>query len=155
MLMALSHPKHLNIIRTQIMPDISDEELQKLEQVAGQRRGGKPIKYLELAAHRDSIVKAMQRDIPLPVLLDWLRTNRGVSVVLNTLRKYVVKRIGRDAYDEYLRRNGWNKPLRTPRKGTQTAAAENAAVGSQVSKEGPRFDLNLTRPATFNRTKRD
>ena len=135
------------------MPEISDEELKTLEQVAGQRRGGKPIKYLELAAHRDTIVKAMQRDIPLPVLLDWLQENRDIAVVLNTLRKYVVKKIGRDFYDEYLRRNGWSKPARTARRATQTTAPENVAANSPESKIG--FDFNITRPTKFNRTKRD
>lgn len=133
------------------MPDISDEELQKLEQVAGQRRGGKPIKYMELAVHRDSILKAMQRDIPLPVLLDWLRENRDISVVLNTLRKYVVKQIGRDFYDEYLRRNGWIRPSKRARKLPSAAASSQS---SESTNSPLRIDFNKSKPASFQRTER-
>lgn len=133
------------------MPDISDEELQKLQQVAGQRRGGKPIKYMELAAHRDSILKAMQRDIPLSVILEWLRESRDISVVLNTLRKYVVKQIGRDFYNEYLHRNGWIRSSKQPLK---PAAAMIPRLASESTNPPVRIDVNKSKPPTYQRTER-
>lgn len=113
------------------------------------------MKYTSLEIHRDSIVELMQNDVQLPVILRWLRERHGVELVLNTLRKFVVKRIGRDAYDDYLQRNGWSKPARAARRATQTTAPENVAPNSPDSKTKLGFDLNIKRPDKFNRTKRD
>lgn len=133
------------------MPGITDEELTALELVASQRRGGKPIRYLELAVHREAILKAMQRDIPLPVLLNWLRDNHGVTVVLNTLRKYIVKEVGRDIYDAYLRRNGWVRPPKRQQKSSFSAAASHTP---QRPNSPMQIDRDKRGPAVYQRTER-
>lgn len=84
---------------------ITEDELDELAAASRGRWPGKPAKYQSLNAYRNDINRAIQRDVSLPVLLDWLRANRGVDVSLNTLRKYVIRFLGRDVYDAFLERN--------------------------------------------------
>lgn len=51
----------------------------------------------------------IENDVSLPFILNWLIEKKGEKLVLRTLRKYVVFKIGRPAYEKYLKRNGWFK----------------------------------------------
>lgn len=84
---------------------ITDQELNELAAASHGRWPGKPVKYKSLDSYRNDIERAIQRDVSLPVLLDWLKANRSVDVSLNTLRKYVIRYLGRDVYDAFLERN--------------------------------------------------
>lgn len=88
---------------------ITDDELADVVRIARKERGGKSVKYTALEKYRESIVKLMQQDVQLSHILRWLKNKHGEQLVLNTLRKYVVREIGREIYEEYLARNHWIK----------------------------------------------
>lgn len=95
---------------------LDDLELSRLIKQANLSRGGKPAKYPQLDKHVE-IVKLIENDVQLPFILKWLFDEKGEKLVLNTLRKYVVFKIGRPAYEAYLKRNGWMKTKRKPEGG--------------------------------------
>lgn len=106
---------------------MDEQELQQILARAEQtRRGGKPAKYPRLADRKDSILELMRLNVSLPLILEWLNKN-GEEIVLNTLRKFVIYEIGRDNYDDYLKRNGWYKARRQSNK--TTAKPPIAATG--------------------------
>ncbi|MHB1489786.1 MAG: hypothetical protein ACYCTH_04740 [Cellulomonas sp.] len=92
---------------------LDDLELSRLIKQANLSRGGKPAKYPQLDKYGE-IVKLIENDVQLPFILKWLSDEKGEKLVLNTLRKYVVFKIGRPAYETYLKRNGWMKTRRKP-----------------------------------------
>jgi len=105
---------------------LDDLELSRLIKQANLSRGGKPAKYPQLDKHVE-IVRLIENDVQLPFILKWLFDEKGEKLVLNTLRKYVVFKIGRPAYEAYLKRNGW---MKTKRK--HDAGKTNKEVVSEV-----------------------
>lgn len=88
------------------------KEVAELEELATQlkrQRGGKPAKYPELEKHSKMIVGLMDQKVSLPAILEWLQSKHGEEIVLNTLRKFVIYKMGRESYDDYLERNGWKR----------------------------------------------
>lgn len=132
------------------MVDISDEELEKIVSAARKAKGGKPAKYPELEKYRDSIEKLIDNDVQLPFILKWLQEEKGEKLVLNTLRKFVIRKIGRERYEQYLTRNGWLKSKRGKSVSKTAATAENESTAS----DGLGFKLDLPKPREFKRTER-
>src|SRR5476651_2556944 len=95
-----------------------DNAIEKLVMEARAQRGGKPAKYIHLEQFSE-IEKLVAADVQLPFILKWLADEKKVSIVLNTLRKYVIFKIGRPDYDEYLKRNGWLKTKKIERTVSQ------------------------------------
>lgn len=125
------------------MVDIGDEELNKIVSAARKARGGKPAKYPELEKYGDSIEKLIENDVQLPFILKWLE-EKGEKLVLNTLRKFVIRKIGRDRYEKYLARNGWLKSKRS----------KSTEAGNGATQNGLGFKLELPKPKVFKRTER-
>lgn len=134
------------------MANIDDEELNKIVSAARKARGGKPAKYQELERYAGSIEKLIDNDIQLPFILKWLLAEKGEKLVLNTLRKFVIKKIGRDRYEQYLARNGWQKSKRSKSGSHSAGAAEK--IGNGTTSNGLSFDLNIQKPREFKRTER-
>ncbi|OTP72166.1 hypothetical protein [Caballeronia sordidicola] len=113
---------------------MEDAELQRLIEISHKRRGGKATKYPVLEPVSDDIKKLMEADIALTVIRDWLDEKKGVSVVLNTLRKFVIFHIGRETYDAYLLRNGWAKNIheKRPKKADLKQSSKTVAATSNV-----------------------
>ncbi|MFM0342436.1 hypothetical protein [Paraburkholderia fungorum] len=108
---------------------MEDAELQRLIEISHKRRGGKAAKYPLLEPVSDQITELMSKDIPLTVIRDWLGEKKDISVVLNTLRKFVILKLGRETYDAYLLRNGWAKNIHEKRsKPTDTKASSKQGV---------------------------
>jgi hypothetical protein len=105
------------IFKNRAMKNISDHDVGELLRTSMAQRGGKPAKYIALGAYRETIVKLMDLNVQLNLIRDWLVEKQGEQLVVNTLRKYIIRSIGRDFYDEYLKRNGWTKTRRTPQPG--------------------------------------
>lgn len=138
------------------MDELDNEELVRIVNEARKLRGGKPAKYPHLEKYGESIVKLLERDVQLPYILKWLTEDKGEELVLNTLRKYVVRKIGRDAYENYLKRNGWLKT-----KKTQSAPETETVVPTIIKPEQETntntelgFELDFKKPPTFKRTER-
>ena len=91
--------------------ETNSDDIEQLVIQARAQRGGKPTKYVHLDKYSE-IEKLIAADVQLPFILKWLIEEKKERLVLNTLRKYVVFKIGRPAYDEYLKRNGWLKKKR-------------------------------------------
>lgn len=130
------------------MNEIDNEKLAKLVIDAMSKRGGKPTKYTGYDKYPE-IIELINRDVQLPYILKWLTEKNGEKLVLNTLRKYVVFKIGRVAYEEYLKRNGWLKPRKTlPGRGSTgscaptTNGADGAETGSGVGQDEAQIDYN-------------
>lgn len=124
------------------MNEIDNEKLADLVRDARSKRGGKPTKYTGYNKYPE-IIELIKRDVQLPYILKWLTEQNGEKLVLNTLRKYVVFKIGRIEYEEYLKRNGWLKPRKTlPRAPTKTQPAAQPQTDQQTQEEGD-FFLNL------------
>lgn len=86
---------------------ITDDELADVVCIARKERGGKSVKYTALEKYRESDSEAHatgRTAISHPALL---KNKHGEQLVLNTLRKYVVREIGR----EILRGIPRKKPL--------------------------------------------
>lgn len=111
------------------MANIDDEELNKIVSAARKARGGKPAKYQELEKYAESIEKLIDNDVQLPFILKWLLKEKGEKLVLNTLRKFVIRKIGRDRYEQYLARNGWQKSKRSK----PTGAAEKVPAAQKMT----------------------
>lgn len=118
---------------TTVSEEISDEELFDVLRRAGEHRGGKSAKYSKLERHRATIIKMMQNNAPLTFILIFLKEKHAEELVLNTLRKYVITYLGREVYDEYLRRNFWQKTRRKP-------PLANAAPDIPMTKHGTSKD---------------
>lgn len=104
--------------------DKLNAELAKVVSEARKHRGGKPAKYPGLEKYGDSIVKLLDSDVQLPYILKWLVEEKKEDLVLNTLRKYVILKVGRDGYENYLRRNGWMKSKRVVAPAATTRSDE-------------------------------
>lgn len=133
------------------MSDLDEIELEKLVNAARQTRGGKPAKYPSLEKFGESIVKLIDSDVQLPFILKWLVEEKGERLVLNTLRKYVIRKIGRDRYEQYLARNGWLKTKRA--KAGATKAVEAGAMKAATN-NGLDYSFDIPKPRTFKRTER-
>lgn len=97
------------------MNDKNDsEKIAQLAREARAQRGGKPTKYVHLDQYSE-IAKLVAADVQLPFILKWLADEKKEVIALNTLRKYVIFKIGRPAYEDYLKRNGWLKTKRGPK----------------------------------------
>jgi len=116
---------------------LDDLELSRLIKQANLSRGGKPAKYPQLDKYGE-IVKLIENDVQLPFILKWLFEEKGEKLVLNTLRKYVVFKIGRPAYEAYLKRNGWMKTKKKPGGGItkkEEAVSEIQANSDAAAKQ--------------------
>lgn len=133
------------------MTNIDDEELNKIVSAARKARGGKPAKYTELERYAESIEKLIDSDVQLPFILKWLVEEKGERLVLNTLRKYVTRKIGRDRYEQYLARNGW---LKTKRVKAGTTKAVEAGTTKTATNNGLDYSFDIPKPRTFKRTER-
>ncbi len=130
---------------------ITDDELADVVRIARKERGGKSVKYIELEKYRESIVKLMQQDVQLSHILRWLKNKHGEQLVLNTLRKYVVRNIGREVYEEYLTRNHWIKTRGRKKPGVVGIAdAPPTPLTNGRTGIGPNF-LDFKKPAAFKR----
>ncbi|MES2579411.1 MAG: hypothetical protein V4552_02615 [Pseudomonadota bacterium] len=137
------------------MNELDSDELARLVSDARKSRGGKPAKYPQLEIYGVSIVKLLECDVQLPFILKWLIEEKNEDLVLNTLRKYVVRKIGRDAYEDYLKRNGWMKNKRTTKATSEKTALTTETIAQEKSTPlGLGFDLDFEKPATFKRTER-
>lgn len=134
------------------MTKLDDEELEKIVAAAKKARGGKPAKYQELEKYVDSIEKLIDNDVQLPFILKWLLEEKGEKLVLNTLRKFVIRKIGRDRYEQYLARNGWQKSPRIKPGSKPAGTAVKAEIGT--TQNGLGFELNISKPREFKRTER-
>lgn len=133
------------------MNELDSDELAKIVSEARKNRGGKPAKYPRLEKYGESIVQLLENDVQLPYILKWLIEEKDENLVLNTLRKYVVRKIGRYAYEDYLKRNGW---LKTKKTTTTTGAGATGLKTKTAATSGLSFDMNFTKPPTFKRTDR-
>lgn len=61
-----------------------------------------------LIEHQGSIKRMIDADISLPLIFEWLTENK-VETALTTLRRFVKKTFGESFYDDFARRNGWQK----------------------------------------------
>lgn len=132
------------------MSELNEKELEELVCAARQTRGGKPAKYPSLEKYGESILKLIDSDVQLPFILKWLVEEKGEKLVLNTLRKYVIRKIGRNRYEKYLARNGWMKNKRA--KAGEPKAAEGATKTGGGN--GLDYSFDLHKPKTFKRTER-
>ncbi|MET3122299.1 hypothetical protein AAKU67_001893 [Oxalobacteraceae bacterium GrIS 2.11] len=64
-----------------------------------------------LEEHLDLIKKMMDADISLPVVYEWL-VDHGIDTSLTTLRRFVIKKFGKNFYLDFVERNGWQKRAR-------------------------------------------
>lgn len=139
------------ISKNRAMKKISEGDIAELVRASQGQRGGKSAKYTALEAYRESIVELMDLNVQLTLILKWLTQKQGEQLVVNTLRKYIVRNIGRDFYDEYLKRNGWTKARRKPQPGAPPLPPPPA------NEEPNPFGYNLnipTKPSTLKRTQR-
>lgn len=134
------------------MNGFNDDELAKKVSEARKSRGGKPAKYPQLKKYEVNILQLIESDVQLPFILKWLIEDKNENLVLNTLRKYVVREIGRPAYEVYLKRNGWMKNKKTAKAVVLTA---ETAVQETAKKPVLGFDLIIEKPANFKRTERE
>ena len=136
------------------MTKLDDEELHKIVSAARKARGGKPAKYMTLEKYADGIEKLINNNVQLPFILKWLVEENGEQLVLNTLRKFVVRKIGRECYEQYLARNGWQK---TKKSSTTKVGNGNVAQASTATEATSNlgFDLNIPKQKTFKRTERN
>ena len=134
------------------MNGFNDDELAKKVSEARQSRGGKPAKYPLLKKYQVNILQLIKSDVQLPFILKWLVEDKNENLVLNTLRKYVVRAIGRAEYEEYLKRNGWMKNKKTAKAVVLTA---ETVVQETAKKPVLGFDLIIEKPANFKRTERE
>lgn len=129
------------------MDDLNNDELAALVSEAKKKRGGKPAKYPHLEIYGVSIIRLLESNVQLPFILKWLTEKKGEELVLNTLRKYVVRKIGRAAYEDYLKRNGWMKSKRTTAIGKEKTTEHETVAASGLG-----FDLDFPKPPSFKRT---
>lgn len=134
------------------MTELNDDELGKIVAAAKKARGGKPAKYPSLDKYGESIERLIDNDVQLPFILKWLLEEKGEKLVLNTLRKFVIKKIGRDRYEQYLARNGWQKSKRSKPGSKPAGAAEKSDSGR--TSNGLGFELDIPKPREFKRTER-
>ncbi|WP_263770121.1 hypothetical protein [Propionivibrio soli] len=130
---------------------ISDDELADVVRIARKARGGKSVKYVSLEKYRESIVKLMQQDVQLSHILRWLKNKHGEQIVLNTLRKYVVRNIGREIYEEYLARNHWIKTKGRERPGVVVSSCSPEKSSTESSTVRSLDFLDFKKPAAFRR----
>lgn len=136
------------------MKNISDHDVGELLRTSIAQRGGKPAKYIALGEYRETIVKLMNLNVQLNLIRDWLVEKQGEQLVVNTLRKYIVRNIGREFYDEYLKRNGWTKTRRNSQPGAQSHEEPNTFGGEGVERKSAperithRTTEHRPRPAT-------
>ncbi len=110
----------------------NSDDIKKLVIQAMAQRGGKPTKYVQLDKYSE-IEKLIAADVQLPFILKWLQDEKKEILVLNTLRKYVIFKIGREGYDEYLKRNGWLKKKRTIKSAVPELATSVLPVATPKS----------------------
>lgn len=132
--------------------DKLNDELAKIVSEAKKHRGGIPPKYDLLDKYGEDILKLIESNVQLPFILKWLIDEKKEKLVLNTLRSYVIKKIGRDQYENYLKRNGWLKSKKagvvakaeSPQK--ETIVTEPTAVLKTSESEKPakgKFDFEI------------
>lgn len=129
--------------------EISETELDGLSRIS-RMRTTMPSKFPILEEHKETIVKAIERDISLPVLLEWLIQNRDLVVSLNTLRKFVTKTIGQEKYDDYLKRNHWERNRAQGYPARKKSQGDKRSSSTSVHQERATeigTTLHATRPA--------
>lgn len=128
---------------------MDDSEISKPVEQANLTRGGKPAKYPHLDKYPE-IVTLIENNVQLPFILKWLLDQKGEKLALNTLRKYVVFKMGRAAYEAFLKRNGWLKTKRN--LATPKSAATAEALPEARKNSGLDFNLDFPKPPSFKRT---
>lgn len=133
--------------------DKLNAELAKVVSEARKHRGGKPAKYPGLEKYGDSITKLLESDVQLPYILKWLIEEKKEVLVLNTLRKYVILKIGRGGYEDYLKRNGWMKSRKAQPldAGTATPPAPAVDVLPETKPPGMSDAEWITQRVKFNK----
>ena len=107
---------------------MTEIELEELKVKSLQRRRQKT----NLVEHQVAILKLMELDISLPLVLDWLIDKKCISTTLPALRRFVKKAFGQKFYDEFTNRNGWQKHKQSaPPK----AAMLTNQFGAEVNRE--------------------
>ena len=153
------HNKMKNQMMT-VADEISDAELLEVLRLAGEHRGGKSAKYTLLERHRATIFKMIEHDVPLTFILVFLKEKHGEELVLNTLRKYILAYIGRETYDEYLKRNGWKKTRRKTKASASNVSTpvpekksnrqnSRAATANSLSDVKDALSITNVEPADF------
>lgn len=94
-----------------------------------------------LMAHQESIKRMMDADISLPLIFEWLTENK-VKTALTTLRRFVKKTYGETFYDDFSRRNGWQK------KKQSASPVQAAGTPLQTSVTAPRPSIKQDEKAT-------
>ena len=110
---------------------MNESELQQLLDETQRRQRRKT----DLTEFEPAIKEMMDANVSLPVLLSWLE-KKGKVTTLPALRRYVRRIFGEDFYDEFVKRNGWQR-TKEPKQ----------ATGNTNSKAGT-GDLPVTPPAT-------
>lgn len=113
-----------------VMTEIELEEL-KVKSLLRQRQ------KTNLVEHQVAILKMMELDISLPVVLDWLVAKKSICTTLPALRRFVKKAFGQKFYDEFTNRNGWqkNKQSALP-KATRLTSKFGAEVNRETQLDG-------------------
>ncbi len=127
---------------------LDEVELAELKAQATKRQRVKT----DLAEYSDALLKMMEADISLPLMLGWLE-KRGKTTTLPALRRYVRKTFGEGFYQEFTTRNGWQKSKRG-RRATDTAGTTEKGVNADnnTTNSGTGLDfLDFKKPATFKR----
>ena len=110
---------------------MNESELQQLLDETQRRQRRKT----DLTEFEPAIKEMMDANVSLPVLLSWLE-KKGKVTTLPALRRYVRRIFGEDFYDEFVKRNGWQR-TKEPKQ----------ATGNTNSKTEP-GDLLMTPQAT-------
>ena len=83
---------------------MNESELQQLLDETQRRQRRKT----DLTEFEPAIKEMMDANVSLPVLLSWLE-KKGKVTTLPALRRYVRRVFGEDFYDEFVKRNGWQR----------------------------------------------
>lgn len=115
---------------------MDDAELRRLMDISQKQRGGKPTKYPLLDPVTGELEQLIENNVSLVVIRDWLEEKKGISVVLNTLRKFIILKVGREKYDAYLLRNGWAKNIHGKRISKQAKPATSKPASASPANVG-------------------
>ena len=89
----------------------------ELDELLNETRRRQRIKT-DLSDFSDRLREMMRLNISLPVMLEWLETQKKTTT-LPALRRYVRRVFGDAHYEDFVRRNGWLKTKKSKVKGSE------------------------------------
>ena len=112
--------------------DELNAELAKIVSEAKKSKAANVSKDDLLKKYKDSILKLIDNDVQMHLIHKWLVDDKKEKLAANTLRSFIVKEIGREKYEDYLKRNGW---LKVRRAGENKIELKNNASSAPAKPE--------------------